>query len=333
MNHVLWLSKEDIGKTGVCRIENTVKIVECAFRLFEDDQAIIVQESALRLHANGQDQACYSLPAYVGGSFNVCGLKWSAHGQSLEAGINESRIKATVVINDADSGSPLAIMNGTKIGAARTGAVTAIALKRLAPLHVGKVALCGAGGQAEHQLQAILYALPDAKEVAIWSRGHKKAEDLVARYQAETAIHLYSADTVDQAVHGADVIIGATSAAEPYLTPERIRSASLYCHIGFNEISSSAIDRFGSIVVDEWEEAKNVSGQSLFRAYRAGVLDESKLSGKLGAILSGKLTIPRGTPESKVMFDAFGLPIFDISVAKSAYSEAIKSGLGIEVPW
>lgn len=333
MNHVLWLSKEDIQKTGVCEIQNTVKIVEEAFRLFDGKQAVIVPEGALRLHDGGQDQACYSLPAYVGGSYNVCGLKWTAHGSALDADSQESRIQATLILNEAGSGVPLAVMNGTEIGAARTGAVTAVALQRLAPLRVRKVALCGAGGQAEHQLQAILYALPKAEEVAIWSRGYIRAVRLAERYRDKTEIRLRPVAAVDEAVDGADVIIGATSAPSPYLTAERVGSASLYCHIGFHEISGEAVNEFQRIIVDTWEEAKNVSGQSLFRLYRDGLLPEERITGTLGAMVAGRLDVPRGDRNAKVMFDAFGLPIFDISVAKAAYQYAAEAGLGREMPW
>ena len=331
MQEVLWLSGADVAATGVCRLERTVEIVEKALRLFDAGQAVIAPEAALRLHGEGQDRACYSLPAYVGGDVHVCGLKWTAHGGAAQ--LHQSRIQASVVINDPDTGVPLAVLNGTEIGAARTGAVTAAALRRLAPERVRKAALCGAGGQAERQLQAILYALPQVEEVAIWSRGNVRNVDLSARYCGRTNAALKPARDLEDAVDGADVVIGATSAASPYLLARHLHSASLYCHIGFHEISLEAVEQFSSIVVDTWEEAKNVSGQSLFRYYRAGQLPEKSITGTLAAILSGRLEVPRGTPDRKVMFDAFGLPIFDLSVAKEAYRLACQMHLGTPVPW
>ncbi|MCI9564186.1 MAG: hypothetical protein HFF63_09850, partial [Oscillospiraceae bacterium] len=152
MDPILWLSGADVAATGVCDLEQTAGIVQEAFRLYDGGQAVIAPEAALRLHGAGQDRACYSLPAYVGGQVGVCGLKWSAHGGAAKPG--QSRIHAAVVLNDPDSGRPLAVLNGTEIGAARTGAVTAAALSRLAPAGARKAALCGAGGQAERQLQA-----------------------------------------------------------------------------------------------------------------------------------------------------------------------------------
>lgn len=334
MSDVLWLSGADVAETGICTLEETVKIVEKAFRLFDARQAIIVQEAALRLHADRQDHACYSLPAYVGGDIDVCGLKWTAHGAAADpAGGEPSRIQATVVLNAPDRGVPLAVMNGTEIGAARTGAVTAAALRRLAPVNTKKAALCGAGGQAERQLQAILYALPQVQEIAVWSRGDRKNHALAGRYQPAARAEIRAVRDLEDAVDGADVIIGATSADTPYLTAEHLRSASLYCHIGFHEITEEAVNRFSRIVVDTWEEAKNVSGQSLFRLYRAGRFDEARITGTLGAILAGRLEAPRGTPEEKVMFDAFGLPIFDLSVAKEAYLRARRMGLGTRIAW
>lgn len=334
MEDVLWLSKADVAQTGVCRIEEAKAIVEPIFRLFDHQQACIVPESALRLGEAGQDQACYALPAYVGGGVDVCGLKWTAHGAATApADFGVSRIQATILVNQLHSGVPLAVMNGTDIGAARTGAVTALALARLAPPDTRKVALCGAGGQAERQLQAVLHALPQVHEVAIWSRGGQRNHVLAEHYQASAGGRLRPVDTLDEAVDGADVAIGATSAPQPYLMPEHLRSVSLYCHIGFHEISAAAVDRFRRVVVDTWEEAKDVSGQSLFRYYREGRFDPARLSGTLGAILSGRLEVPRGTRDQKIMFDAFGLPIFDLGLAKEAYVRACRLGLGTRLPW
>lgn len=334
MNQVLWLSQSDVEKTGVCDLKQTVPIVENTFRLFDAGQAKIVPESALRVAEGDLDQACYCLPAYVGGQVNVCGLKWSAHGQSTDPAYpDQSRIQAAILLTDPDRGVPLAVMNGTRIGAARTGAVTAVALSRLAPIHTKKVALCGAGGQAEFQLQAVLQVFPKAREVAVWSRGQKRNRILVQRYQSKTAVKLTAAESLEEAVEGADVVIGATSASTPYLLPEHLKTVSLYCHIGFNEISASAVNSFDHIVVDTWEEAKDVSGQSLFRLYRQGLLDPERITGTLGAIVTGRKNLPRATPESKILFDAFGLPIFDLSVAAEAFRRGADLGLGTVVPW
>lgn len=330
MNHVLWLSGADVAATGVCDLERTAGIVEEAFRLYDAGQAVIAPEAALRLHGAERDRACYSLPAYVGGQVGVSGLKWSSHGGAAEPG--QSRIHAAVVLNDPDSGRPLAALNGTEIGAARTGAVTLAALSRLAPAGARKAALCGAGGQAERQLQALLLALPGLEEIAIWSRGGVRSRLLADRYAAGSAA-VRAAGTLEEAVEGADVVVAATSAPAPYLTARHLESASLYCHIGFHEIAWEAVDRFDCIVVDAWEEARAVSGQSLFRYYREGLLPEERITGKLGAIVSGALAVPRAAPGRRVMFDAFGLPIFDLSVAKAAYLRAREMGLGTSVPW
>ncbi len=55
MGEVLWLSGADVEKTGVCRLEETVKIVEEAFGLFDRGEAFLVPETALHLTSDGQD--------------------------------------------------------------------------------------------------------------------------------------------------------------------------------------------------------------------------------------------------------------------------------------
>ena len=93
------------------------------------------------------------------------------------------------------------------------------------------------------------------------------------------------------------------------------------------------MDAFSYIVADTWEEAKHVSGQSLFRYYREGSLDEARVTGTLGAVISGRLSVPRGTPDKKVFFDSFGLPVFDVSVAREAYRRGRAADLGMRLPW
>lgn len=332
MQNILWLSKEDVRKTGVCEIEESLRIVEETFRLYEKKQAIIVQESALRTGDKEKDQACYAMPAYVGGDFQISGIKWSAHGAAGVSG-TDSRIQATIVLNDTDAGVPLSVMNGTQIGAARTGAVTAAALKYLGPEMPLKAALLGAGGQAEYQLRALLYALPETTEIMVWSRKQNRAEALCAAYAAAAPGRLRAAETLEEAVRKADIVIGATSAPLPYLKPEHLENTALYCHIGFHEITKAAIDGFDKIVVDTWEDAKHVSGQSLFRYWRNGMLSEERIFGTLGAVITGSLRIPRAQEPQKIMFDAFGLPIFDLALAKTAYIRAKQLELGQTLLW
>lgn len=331
MNDILWLSGLDVEKTGVCRLEETVKIVEKTFLLFDRGEAIIAPETALRLDSGGQDQACYALPAYVGDELPICGLKWTSHGKTAVEG--KSRIQASIVINDIACGVPLALMNGTEIGAARTGAVTALALTHLAPKNPHKVALCGAGGEAESQLRAILLALSEIKEIAVWSRGNERNHRLAEKYNTATEPYIHAVASLEEATEGADIIIAVTSAAAPYLTSKHLKTASLYCHIGFHEIAWEAVNMFRYVVADTWEEAKNVSGQSLFRYYREGKFKEERVTGTLGGIISKQIKIPRGTPENKVFFDAFGLPIFDLSVAREAYIRAKYLKVGAQISW
>lgn len=333
MKQVLWLSQADVFQTGICSIASAVPVVERAFKLFEDKKAVIAQEVGLRWNPDGSDQACYALPAWVGGEFEVSGLKWSAHGpaSNLERGV--SRIHASIILNDPVTGEPFVMMNGTDIGAVRTGAVTAVALKKLAPKQARKAALCGAGAQAERQLQALFYAMPGLQEIAVWSRSGVKNVLLADRYAGQSRILIRPAASLEDAADGADILIGATSAPSPYIVEAVLKSVSLYCHIGFHEISFEALSLFKNVYVDTWDDAKNVSGQSLFRMYRQGLFPQERLSGCLGALVAGKLRASRAVPSEKTMFDAFGLPIFDVSLAKEAFSRAKAAGLGQLMDW
>ncbi len=333
MNTIRWLSQSDMEKTGICQMEQAIKTVKSALLLYHEGCAKIAKESALYLDCSKADHACYALPAYLGAPFDICGVKWTSHGAGEAACNLASRIQAAVILNDPKTGIPIAMMNSTTLGALRTGAVTAIALEKFAPKNAKKAALCGLGGQGEYQLRALAHSLPQLEEIALWSPSGKRGEKLKACYENTLPIKLTVAKSLEEAVDSADVLVGATSAPEPYLKKHHLSDISLYCHIGFHEIDYAAIKSFSHIVVDTWEDSKTVSGQSLFRAFRDGVISDFDISATLGEILSSEVALPEASRDNKVMFDAFGLPIFDISLAYETYMIAKQLNLGTNIDW
>jgi Predicted ornithine cyclodeaminase, mu-crystallin homolog len=326
---MLWLSKEDVISSGVSSMSIAQAEVEETFRLYAEGKVKMAQEIPLRWKPVFTDEAFYSLPAYVGGKYSVAGIKWTTHHPDNKAkGL--PHIYTLLTLSDPDTGIPLTIMEGSAISAYRTGAVTATALKYLADPGVRVLLCCGAGVQARQQILAAHNALPGLEKIRIWSRTKVHAEKLALELcPVVGGTYIEAVDDISSA-RESDIIIAATSSAIPYLCRDDFKDGVLYCHIGFNDIETDAIAQFDQYVYDDFDSGKSHSGQPLFRMVRDGIFDLSKNAGVLSEIITGAKKV-RQCKGKKLMFDAFGLVIFDIALGHFVYKYALEHGIGQEL--
>ena len=162
----MFLSQEDVVAAGGLEIGPTIETVAEALRLHARGETILPHKPTIRwsedLDSEEREGRIMAMPAYVGGSFDVAGLKWipsvpSNPSRGLPRGIG------LIVLTARETGLPLAIMDGTVVSAMRTAAVTGIACRLLAPPEARVAALLGAGAQAGTQLLALEHELPTAR--------------------------------------------------------------------------------------------------------------------------------------------------------------------------
>ncbi len=326
---MLWLNQTDVLSTGIGSMAIAQPQIEAAFHLLGTDQVKMAPEVPLRCRKVSTDEAFYSLPAYVGGECQVAGIKWTTHHpENKEKGL--PHIFTLLALSDPNTGLPLAIMEASVIGAMRTGAVTATALKYLAAPSAETLFCCGAGVQARQQILGAMHSLPCLQKIRIWGRTQTKAEKLAAELRPLAGAIALEVVSDTALVKASDIVISVTSASEPYLQEEDFKDGVLYCHVGFNEIEPSAINSFDQVVYDDFTMGVANSGQSIFRMVRAGTFDLTKNAGLLGEVVTGKKQI-RQEKGKKLMFDAFGLVVFDIVLGYYAYRYGKEHGIGNEL--
>ena len=125
---------------------------------------------------------------------------------------------AMIMLFEPATGQPLAFLDGRLITEMRTAAVSAAVTKYLAPENTGVLALLGSGVQAQAHLQALRHVC-QFKEVRVWSRTPERA-------QRFATLHGAKAMDLEPAVRGADVIVTATNALEPFLKGEWLKQGA-----------------------------------------------------------------------------------------------------------
>jgi thiomorpholine-carboxylate dehydrogenase len=220
------------------------------------------------------------------------------------AGTGLSTHQAVIMLFDITNGTPLAVMDGRLITEMRTAAASAAAVRALAVETPEVVTIMGSGVQARAHAEALATVRP-LGELRLWSQtetsGYAAAADIGAVFIADA----------EQAVRGADIIACTTSATEPVLMGDWLKSGAFVTAVGWNghngrELDDAAMDN--TVLVEEIETAQNQAGN--IRG------SDCEIFAEIGEIYTGKKTVRGG---ATVIYDSVGVAILDVAAAKLAY--------------
>ncbi|GAC1503898.1 MAG: ornithine cyclodeaminase family protein [Steroidobacteraceae bacterium] len=216
---------------------------------------------------------------------------------------------AMIMLFEPATGQPLAFLDGRLITEMRTAAVSAAVTKYLAPDNTGVLALLGSGVQARAHLQALRHVC-QFKEVRVWSRTPERA-------QRFAALHGAKAMDLEPAVRGADVIVTATNALEPFLKGEWLKRGAHVNAVGsprptWRELDDAAMHN--TLIVDSREAVHKESGDV--------ILSKAPIFAEAGELFAGSKMPDRS---ATTVFKSVGIAIEDIAAARLVY-DAIARG-------
>ena len=320
------LSASDIQ--GLVSMADAIAVVKRAFAELSTGEATVPVRTVMATAAHG-GTALY-MPAYLAASQSL-GLKAVAvYPSNRERGL--PTIFAAVLLQDAATGRPSALIEGTYLTALRTGAATGAATDVLARAEACRLCLFGTGGQAPAQLEAVCAVRPIA---AVWICGRHTAKviDFIARMRSTPfAQHLefHVAANPRQAVYMADIIVTATSARAPLFAAADVRAGTHVNAIGaftpdMLEVPQELVAG-AKVVVDSREACMAEAGDILI-PMREGVISASHIYAELGELVAGQK--PGRTDDAEItLFKSVGNAVQDLAVGQLALQRAERDGLG-----
>jgi len=216
---------------------------------------------------------------------------------------------AMIVLFRADTGEPLAVMDGRLITEMRTAAVSAAVTKRLMPPGSRVLALLGSGVQAHAHLEALSH-IANFDDVRVWSRTTEHARRFAEDHPA-------SPMDAESAVRGADVIVTATSANEPVLHGEWLKPGAHVNSVGANHPTWRELDdaaMHNTLVVDSREAVLKESGDV--------ILSKAAIAAEIGELFAGSASI---SAAETTIFKSVGIAVEDLAAAKLVYESASRS--------
>ena len=208
--------------------------------------------------------------------------------------------QAVIALFRAQTGEPLAMMDGRLITELRTAAVSAVATKLLSRHDAKSLAILGSGVQARSHFRA-LSLVRKFDEVRIWSRNPQHAQMLAGEIGA-------TATSAEEAVRDADVVVTVTGSSVPVLHGSWLKPGVLVNAVGAVGAKNRELDddaMRGAVIVDSREAAMKESGDIL--------LANATIYAELGELLAGVKPIPQA---QFTVFKSLGLAVEDLASAK-----------------
>ena len=240
-----------------------------------------------------------------------------------------------VTLFAGDTGIPLAVLDASAVTAVRTAAVSAVATSALAREDVRVLAILGGGVQARSHVNALLRVRP-FEEVRVYAPSHDHARaviEAIERRPGDATVIAEAAESARQAVHGADVVVTATSSRTPVLKLDWLAPGTHINAVGAS--TPSALELTPETVAacalfpDSVESLCNEAGE-FQEALKLGLISSAHVRAELGEVLAG-LKPGRRDDEEITLFRSLGLAVEDLAAAQHAVRRAAELGLGIEV--
>ncbi|HET6858823.1 MAG TPA: 2,3-diaminopropionate biosynthesis protein SbnB [Streptomyces sp.] len=300
-----------------------IELVREAYLTHHDGDSVNPDSHFLRFPQK-PDARIIALPAYLGGKVGLAGLKWiSSFPQNVRAG--QQRASAVLILNDFETGYPLALLESAAISAARTAASAALAAVTLAGAAPRSVGVVGAGLIARTVCRYLAAAGIDLAEVRCHDLDEHSADRLASHL---TDAHGSRATTGPLAdALGCDLVLLATTAPAPYIgEPHALRPGQLVLNISLRDLAPQLLLTANN-VLDDLDHCLKADTSPHLTEQLTGNRDF--VTGTLAGVLRGEVALDTRRP---TVFSPFGLGVLDLAVGDHVYRAAASRGRLLSVP-
>lgn len=253
----------------------------------------------------------------------------------IAASPRNGRVSYLAALFDRETTELVALLDAGRITATRTAATSAMAADLLAPRRALKVAVIGSGLEARNHVLA-LGSIRALASVAIYSPTAARRAALAELVDAELGVEAAAAQSAEQAVIGADLVIAAARSRDesPTLRGAWLEPGMTVVSIGStlqeqHEVDVEVIRRCELIVADAPDEVAGETGDML-DATAAGVTFRDRLH-SLHELVRGELP-GRRSDEQILLYKSVGSALQDLAVAELCFTRARELGLGTPLP-
>ena len=307
---MLFLSDADIAK--YLTMKETIETIEKAFQEYAMGNVVLPTRSTIMIPKH--NGSISFMPSYLTQLEAQATKIISIYPDNREKGLPTT--VAWIVVNDPITGMVKAFMDATYLTAMRTGAITGVAAKYLAPEDSKTVAIFGAGVQGRTQTWAAC-TIRDIERVYVYDLYPEARKKFSEDMSEKLGIEVIPAESGEEACRNADIVLTATTSPRPVLKREWLKQKVHVSAIGafypdWRELDTATVAE-SKLVIDDMEGIEQEAGDILI-PIEEGVITWDHVHAELKELVSGQ-KIGRTPEDTITVFKSVGIAIQDSSVA------------------
>lgn len=299
-----------------------IEIVRAAYLAHADGRSVNPDSYFLRFPEK-PDCRIIALPAYLGGDFDVAGLKWIA---SFPGNVRRGfpRASAVLVLNDYETGYPFAILESSIISAARTAASATLAAYWLngRSRQARALGIVGTGFIARYIYEFLVNTGWEIDDVWLYDSMPSESEKFM-RTACRAGRHRRVETSPDAAslIRACDLIVFTTVAAAPHIADAGLFAHNpVVLHISLRDLAPEIL-LLSQNIVDDIDHVMKANTSPHLVEQQTG--NRRFVTGTLAEVVRGQAAVDRKRP---VIFSPFGMGILDLAVGKWVYDQAVAAG-------
>lgn len=361
----LYLSEPDMIKAGVKNMDQCVEAMEdLLVTLNKGDyvmagvnhnshgaQVIFPDDPQFEgMPKNADDRRFMAMPAYLGGKYQMAGMKWyGSNCENKASGLPRSILM--MMLNDKDTGAPLALMSANLVSCYRTGAIPGVGAKYLAGKDSETVTIIGPGVMGRTCLLAFLSVCPKITTVKVKGRGLRSlhAFEEFVKKECPQIQQVIVCDSMEEAVKDSDIICVTSTAPVkeidfPYIAEDWVKKGALICLPSAARFDDDFLINRCKKVVDNYKLYEAWAEEFPYPSYEMVQIIGSKFTDYLHegriqredivdiADIINKKHPGRESDDEIILYSVGGMPVEDIAWGGTVYRNALKEGIGVELP-
>lgn len=361
----LYLSEPDMIKAGVKNMDQCVEAMEdLLVTLNKGDyvmagvnhnshgaQVIFPDDPQFEgMPKNADDRRFMAMPAYLGGKYQMAGMKWyGSNCENKASGLPRSILM--MMLNDKDTGAPLALMSANLVSCYRTGAIPGVGAKYLAGKDSETVTIIGPGVMGRTCLLAFLSVCPKITTVKVKGRGQRSlhAFEEFVKKECPQIQQVIVCDSMEEAVKDSDIICVTSTAPVkeidfPYIAEDWVKKGALICLPSAARFDDDFLINRCKKMVDNYKLYEAWAEEFPYPSYEMVQIIGSKFTDYLHegriqredivdiADIINKKHPGRESDDEIIVYSVGGMPVEDIAWGGTVYRNALKEGIGVELP-
>jgi ornithine cyclodeaminase/alanine dehydrogenase len=272
------------------------------------------------------DAFIHAMPAYLPRK-KAAGIKWVS-GFPSNYKYDLPTIMGLIVLNDVNTGQPVAVMDGGHITNMRTAAVSAVAAKYLANKDAKILGIVGAGIQGRFHLLSLKEVLNEIEVARVFDINTDVAHRLLSLMSEQVPFKIEACHSVREVMEGADVILTATGHLEERIFKEAwVGEGTLVLPVHTRGWEKSVLKQADKFIVDDWLQFNSFVGGT--DGYYTPLPDAYA---ELGEIVIGKKPGRESRNERIIDFNV-GIAIHDVAMASEVLKLAKEKDMGTILPF